>query len=704
MSKPTRSSPEISGFCRVGFFVLCDRPLTCMQVYLNPYADRIVQTLREPLLVLDGTLRVEIASPSFYRAFNVTPEQTLGRSLYKLGDGQWDITALRTLLDDLLPTNGQFDDYQIEQNFPHIGIRTMLLNARPLLDGEAKPTLILLAIEDITQRRKAEHLLQDSEIRYRRLFEAAHDGILILDAATSKITDVNPFMLELLDYPREHFVGKELWEIGIFHDKEANLQAIRDLHKTGSVRFEDLPLQDRNGHRHPVEIVANIYQEYRDPVIQCNIRDIADRVRFEREREALLANEQAARMEAEAANRSKDLFLATLSHEVRTPLNAILGWATILRGADCNKADMKEGMEVIERSSKAQAQLIEDVLDISRIVSGKMHLEIRSSELTDVINAAIDIVRPAADGKNVKFEVNIDPAASRASCDANRMRQVVWNLLANAVKFSAPGSTVRITLSREHPSTARINVSDEGQGIAEGFLPYVFDRFRQADSTTKRRFGGLGLGLSIVKHIVEMHGGTVLAESDGEGRGSTFTINLPVRAVDFAETPGEKRKSPAELPVPDLTAIRLDGLRVLIVDDEADARRLLGKVLGEAGAITTMASSVGEALAAVDRTHPQVLVSDIAMPNQDGYDLIRQVRSAGYSAKDLPAVALTAFAHNDDRLRVLLAGFQVHVPKPIDPRELIVVIASLAGHTGRLKKNSLDSMPMKRHDKPSPVS
>jgi PAS domain S-box-containing protein len=670
---------------------------------LNHYADRIVQTIREPLLVLDENLQVENANASFYRAFQVTPEQTLGRPFCTLGNGQWDSAVLRNLLGELLPANGRIDDYQLEHDFPHIGLRTMLLNAQPLLDGAAKTRLILLTIDDITQRRQAERLLQGSETRYRRLFEAAHDGILILDAATSQITDVNPFMLELLGYPRAHFIGKELWEIGIFHDKEANLQAIRDLHRKGSVRFEDLPLQDRNGYLHPVEIVANIYQENSAPVIQCNIRDIADRVRFEREREALMANEQAARMEAEAANRSKDLFLATLSHEVRTPLNAILGWATILRGADCDSADLREGMEVIERSCKAQAQLIEDVLDISRIVSGQMHLEIRPCELTDVIHAAIDIVRPAADGKGVQFALSIDPAATRAACDVTRMRQVVWNLLANAVKFSASGNTVRISLSRESPSLTQIQVRDEGQGIAADFLPYVFDRFRQADGSTRRKFGGLGLGLSIVKHIVEMHGGTVRAASDGEGRGATFTISLPVRAVDAPAAPGEQRKSPAERAVPDLTALRLDGLRVLIVDNEADARRLLVKVLGEAGAIATAAGTVVEALEAVERTHPQVLLSDIAMPDQDGYDLIRLVRSAGHSAKDLPAVALTAFAHNDDRLRVLFAGFQVHVPKPIDPHELIVVIASLAGRTGSPATGSPDALALSRRDPPRPV-
>jgi PAS domain S-box-containing protein len=649
----------------------------------NPpsYANAVMQGMREPLLVLDGGLCVKAATRSFYDTFKTRPEQTLGRALHELGNGQWNIPALGKLLDEALTTSGEFDDYEVEHDFPEIGRRTMLLNARRMRDGDKKIKLILLGIENVTKRRAAEHKLEASEIRYRRLFEAAHDGILILNTVTRKITDVNPFMMELLDYPRAHFIGKELWEIGIFRDKEANQSAMLDLQKNGSVRFENLPLQDRDGHRHPVEIVANVYQEDHQPVIQCNIRDIGERVQFERERETLLANEQASRMEAESANRSKDLFLATLSHEVRTPLNAILGWATILRSGKCNEANFREGMEVIERNCKAQSQLIEDVLDVSRIVSGKMELQISRCELVEVINAAIEVVRSAAEAKHIRFETELDMAASRASCDVHRMRQVVWNLLANAIKFTAIGKVVRITLTRQR-STARIQVSDEGQGISAEFLPHVFDRFRQAESTTRRKHGGLGLGLSIVKHIVELHGGTVQADSPGEGRGATFTVNLPVRAVQVEEVNSKVAKEFHDPPALDQMFVRLDGLRVLVVDDEADARRLLTKVLGEVGAMVTAAGSVAEALAAVETTKPHVLLSDIAMPDQDGYDLIRQLRGAGHSSKELPAVALTAFAHRDDRLRVLLAGFQVHVPKPIDPHELIAVIATLAGRTG----------------------
>ena len=649
------------------------------------FAVAIIEMLRQPMLVLGAGQHVKFAGPSFYETFQTSPGQTLDRSVFDLGNGEWNSPVLRKMLDELLPTHGGFANFPVEHDFPGIGRRTMFLNAHRLMDGDKNANMILVSMEDVTERLNAQRSLESSEVRYRRLFEAAHDGILILSAGTRKITDVNPFMLQLLDYPREHFIDKELWEIGIFRDKEAHQRAMKELQENGTIRFENLPLQDRNGHGHPVEIVANIYQESSERVIQCNIRDIGDRYQFEREREALLVNEQASRLEAEAANRSKDLFLATLSHEVRTPLNAILGWATLLRRSPYNAADFEEGLEVIERNCKAQAQLIEDVLDVSRIVSGKLRLHIRPCELIEIIHAAIDAVRPTADAKGIELQLTLDPAASPISCDKDRMQQVVWNLVSNAIKFTPKGRAVRISLARDRSVTelqvsVEIRVSDDGQGISPDFLPYVFDRFRQADSSTRRKMGGLGLGLSIVKHIVEVHGGTVKAESAGEGLGATFTVTLPIRAAltddDDDQSPSVSRVAATLLPV------RLDGLRVMMVDDEVDARRVLARLLAEAGAVVTSVASVAEAMAALPVANPQVLVSDIAMPDQDGYDLIRQIRASGRSAKDLPAIALTAFAHKNDGRRLLLAGFQVHVPKPVDPHDLIAFIASLAGLTG----------------------
>jgi CheY-like chemotaxis protein len=384
------------------------------------------------------------------------------------------------------------------------------------------------------------------------------------------------------------------------------------------------------------------------------------------------------------------VFLAMLSHEMRTPLNAIVGWLSILRNEHADTRYFQEGLNVIERNTKAQVQLIDDLLDVSRIVSGKLRVDIRPCELTDIINVSVNAMRPAADARGITLNVRLDPSASAASCDSVRIQQVVWNLVSNAVKFTPKGGRVDVTLSREK-SSFRIQVSDNGQGISPDLLPYVFERFRQSDSTTRRRFAGLGLGLSIVKYIVEAHGGTVEANSLGEGQGSTFTIRLPIRAVRIGEeSEGRKIASTTNahepedtVPIPHrLPLVRLDGLRVLVVDDEADARRLLVLVLEQVGAIVTAAGSVREAIEALHKSRPDVLVSDLGMPDQDGFDLIRQVRDAGHDAKDLPAVALTAFVQKDDAHLALLAGYQIHVPKPVDPHDLTSVIARLAGRSG----------------------
>ena len=327
-------------------------------------------------------------------------------------------------------------------------------------------------------------------------------------------------------------------------------------------------------------------------------------------------------------------------------------------------------------------QLMDDVLDVSRIVSGKVRLEVRPCELSDIIRAGIDVVRSAAQAKDITLSAELDPAASAASCDAARMQQVVWNLLSNAIKFTPKGGRVHVKLARE-ASDLHIQVSDSGQGIGAELLPHVFDRFRQADSSTRRRYGGLGLGLSIVKHLVELHGGTVQVESGGEGRGTTFSVLLPIRAVRVDESGDDPDADESELASTiGLPIVRLDALRVLVVDDDPDARRLLIKVLRDAGAVVMSAANAAEALAAIAESNPEVLVSDLGMPDQDGFDLIREVRRHGHHAKDLPAVALSAFAHKNDRRRALLAGFQMHVPKPADPHDLTAAIASLAGRTG----------------------
>ncbi|MEX2270515.1 MAG: ATP-binding protein, partial [Vicinamibacterales bacterium] len=426
------------------------------------------------------------------------------------------------------------------------------------------------------------------------------------------------------------------------------------------------------------------FNESMDQSLTHAVRSYAELV--ETDRKALLDSEQASRRQADAANRAKDMFLATLSHEMRTPLNAIVGWLSILRHEDLEARHLAEGLNVIERNTMAQVQLIDDVLDVSRIVSGKLRVDIRACALDDVINAGVNVTRAAAEARGITLELRLDPAATGAWCDGARMQQVVWNLVSNAIKFTPTGGRIDVTLSREK-SNFRIQISDTGQGMSAELLPQIFDRFRQGDSSTRRRFAGLGLGLSIVKYIVEAHGGTVEAASPGEGKGSTFTVRLPIRAVRIGEEVEEGEitshigddKREDFVPIAGRRPlVRLDGLHVLVVDDEADARRVLVMVLERVGAVVATAGSVPAALEALAKARPDVLVSDLGMPDQDGFDLIRQLRADGHVARDLPAVALTAFVQKNDAHLALLAGFQVHLAKPVDPHHLTSVIARLA--------------------------
>jgi signal transduction histidine kinase len=405
-------------------------------------------------------------------------------------------------------------------------------------------------------------------------------------------------------------------------------------------------------------------------------------------RAALAIDNARLYMETQEASRLKDDFLATVSHELRTPLNAILGWSRMLRTNRFDAETAAQALETIERNAKAQAQLIEDLLDVSRIITGKLRLEIRPVEPVAVINAAIDAVRPAADAKHVHMETVLDPWAGIVSGDADRLQQVLWNLLSNAIKFTPKDGSVQIRLERVN-SHVEITVSDTGQGIAPEFLPFVFDRFRQADSTLTRAHGGLGLGLAIVRHLVEMHGGTVDAASEGENRGASFTVTLPLRSIQHQEQepPEPQPPEPQHLEESVITADvtfncppDLRGVRVLVVDDEEDARRLLVAVLEQCDASVKTCASVTEALAEIEKWGPDVLVSDIEMPGEDGYTLIRKVRELESEREGrLPAVALTAHARAEDRMRVLSSGYQMHVPKPVEPAELAIVIASLAG-------------------------
>src|SRR5689334_4154626 len=520
-------------------------------------------------------------------------------------------------------------------------------------------------------RDPAQSRLRISELRYRRLFEAARDGILILDAVTLKITDVNPFMTELLGYSHAEFLGKELWEIGLFSDKEASQDAFKELQRTGYLRYEDLPLQATNGKLRDVEFVSNVYEEDSHQVIQCNIRDITDRKRAEKERTLLLAAAQSARAEADSANGVKDEFLATLSHELRTPLTSILGWSHLLTGGKLDKQQTVSAIETIARNARAQGRLIDELLDISRITIGKLCLDVRVVKLAPLIQAVVDDVRPAADARSINLEAAFDSNVGPTLGDPDRLQQIVWNLLTNAIKFTPKGGDVQVRLER-NDSHALITVNDSGQGIATEHLPHVFERFRQADSSNTRSNSGLGLGLSIVRQLVELHRGTVTVESSGENAGTTFRVMLPLPSLHEVPNSAEKTEPKNERNSPATAPHSLSGLRVLVVDDELDTRELVATVLMTCGAEVVSVGSATEALEQMERQRFDLLISDIAMPQTNGYDLIGRIRQLGEEQGGrTPAMALTAYAGVDDRRRALAAGYGLHIPKPFVAAELI---------------------------------
>jgi signal transduction histidine kinase len=405
---------------------------------------------------------------------------------------------------------------------------------------------------------------------------------------------------------------------------------------------------------------------------------------LEKERSQLLASERAARAQAEAANRAKDEFLAMVSHELRTPLSAMLGWSRMLTTGKLDPDTVSRGIEAIERNARAQTQLIGDLLDISRITTGKMQLNVRPLRLDSVVTNTIDAMRPTAQVKQILLQVNLDTNAGTISGDPDRTQQIIWNLLSNAIKFTPAGGQVEISLERVGRHI-QLTVADTGQGISVEFLPHVFERFRQADSSTTRKFGGLGLGLSIVRHLVELHGGTAQVDSPGEGQGATFTIRFPL-LTEYEEScanselvensgDGEVEAEPS-----------LKGLRVLVVDDDTDSRAVIAEMLLQFGAEVLTAASANDALQALELWSPDVLLSDIEMPNEDGYSLLQKIRSKdGKSGGLIPAAAITAYGRSEDRLRVLRAGYQIYLPKPVDPHELALVVASLA------KRNDLKS-------------
>jgi PAS domain S-box-containing protein len=494
-----------------------------------------------------------------------------------------------------------------------------------------------------------------------------------------KIVLANATLLALLGYERDELIGRHVESLlpvasRIFY--QTHLFPLLKLH--GAVEEVYFTLRPRRGAEIPV--LVNAVRRERGGLVanDCVLMHMRQRNQYEDE---ILQAKRAA----EEATRAKDEFLAVVSHELRTPLTAILGWARMLQSGNLDEPTAERALDAIERNAESQNQLIGDLLDLSRIISGKIRLDVGDVEPASVIKAAIDVVTPAADAKAIRLQAVLDPKAGPVSGDPERLQQVMWNLLLNAIKFTPRGGRVQVRLTRVN-SNVEITVSDTGQGINAEFLPYVFERFRQADTTTTRRHAGVGLGMAITKHLVELHGGTIWAESPGEGLGTTFTVRLPVMIIHNPETLSEviaERPPPGEVQREQAGPGKLEGVHVLVVDDERDALELLTVILTQSGAMVTTASGVAEALSKLRMVTPDLLVSDIEMANEDGYSLIRKLRAWGEDqGRRLPAIALTAHARPADRLRVLSEGFQIHMPKPVEPAELVLAIANLI-HRGR---------------------
>ncbi|MDQ6786917.1 MAG: ATP-binding protein, partial [Acidobacteriota bacterium] len=536
---------------------------------------------------------------------------------------------------------------------------------------------------NITDRKAAENRLKNSEEFNRSVFENSPDCVMVLET-DGQINSINSNGLSLLETDSFSSVKGKSWiDFWVEDDDELAYQAVQMAAKGKTAHFEGFSRTMRDTEKWWDVSIAPVFDaEEKVTRLISTSRDITERRQNEREREELLAREQIARKEAEIANRMRDEFLATVSHELRAPLNSILGWGRLMEKGKLDEQTTRKAVQTIVRNAESQNRLIEDLLDVSRIISGKLRLEVITLKPINVVESALETVRPAAEAKGIRLEIKENADVSHIAGDPNRLQQVIWNLLSNAIKFTPNGGEVSVGIERNKDYT-EIKVIDSGVGIKEEFLPHVFDRFRQADTSSIRKFGGLGLGLAIVRHITEMHGGTVEVKSSGENKGSTFIVRLPLIASQPEEKETGTNGDAAQKISEPTRKFKLDGLLILVVDDERDTRQLLVQALTFHGATIETAASAEEAMQAIKEKNPDVLVSDIGMPNEDGYSLIRKVRALPEAQhKNMPAIALTAFTRAQDRMRALASGYQNHVAKPVEPDELATVIASL---TGRLQ-------------------
>ncbi|HEX3230034.1 MAG TPA: PAS domain S-box protein, partial [Pyrinomonadaceae bacterium] len=621
---------------------------------------------------LDETNRV-VWSPELEQIFGLEPgefsqkEEDFFEFIHP-DDREVVYRAVRSAVESLT-------DYEVEFRYRRKdGVeRWMLGRGRGFYDDSGKPYRLAGLGLDITERKQAEMVSK----RLAAIVESSDDAIVGKDL-NGVVTSWNSGAERLFGYTAEEMIGTEISRLIPPERPDEEPAILARLRRGEFIDHYETVRLTKDGNRINVSLTVSPIFDHGKVIGASKIaRDITQKKRAEQEREELLAREHVARAEAEAANRVKDEFLATLSHELRTPLTAMLGWLTMLRSGRLDEETSKHALDTVERNARAQAQLIEDLVDVSRIAGGKLQLEMQPVDLSVLIDAAVDIVRPAANARGVLMEISVEPAVGRVAGDPSRLQQIIWNLLSNAVKFTPRDGYVYVKLRGVETAT-ELEVRDTGIGIDPDFLPWVFERFRQAESAVTRSHRGMGLGLAIVRHLTELHGGTVTAHSDGDGQGATFTIRLPLAEERAPLT------TTAEAEISQAASQTLNGIKVLLVEDEPDARELLSMTLRISGASVYAVDSAREALRTLSSFKPDVLLSDIGLPLESGYDLIRQVRALSTNLKKIPAIALTAFATEKDRQRALSAGFQIHLAKPVEPQALVDVIEKLVnGKTGR---------------------
>ena len=649
-------------------------------------AKAIVEGLPIPLLVIGSDLRIRLANQPFCDNFKINRQAIEGKFIFEIESGQWNIPKLMEMLNKTLTEDVQYRGFELDHNFQRIGKRTIALSSRRTYLSGTGEAAVLLDIEDFTQRKQNETKLKESEEKYRSLLASTYDGIMVIDKA-GVIEFANQQLELMFGYHPGELLGQPCEILIPDEYKENHLGYLRQFFSNPDQRETsrgiDIAGRRKDGAEFPVAVSLSAVKLSTGTFATCTIHDTSELKKIEVERKRILVREKELRGEAEKANRIKDEFLATLSHELRTPLTTVLTWAQILRLGIADTEKTKRGIEVIERSAKAQSQLIDDLLDVSRINSGKLILNIEEVDPAEPIHAVLDMISPLASKKSIQIDTIINPVEGKILADPAKLHQVFWNLLTNAIKFSAEGSKIKVSLDQiktKRGKCARIQVIDHGRGIRSDFLPEIFKRFTQADSSTTRVFGGLGLGMSIVHSLVEMQNGEVTAESSGEGLGATFTVTFPLAAKALVVQ--ESGQSTLSLPAPkskyEIPA-SLSGIHILLVDDEVDARGALATLLESFGAEMKVAGSASEGLQLFLASKPDVLISDIGMPDQDGYSFIKKIRALKpEQGKKTPSLALSAYAGAEDIRHAMEAGFSEHVAKPVDAIRLSHVIEALA--------------------------